>query len=81
MNIKIFPKYPRYSNILADFLNKHGFNLGPLKREGFFISTLNVGYGRIDTLEALIRLRDEPKSATAFEFYFEEYIEPPQAEA
>lgn len=78
MNIKVFPRYPSHSKNLADFLSKHGFNLGPLTREGFFISTLNTGFGRIDTLEALTRLKDEPKLDVGFEFYFEEYIEPPE---
>lgn len=81
MNIKVFPRYPSHAKDLSEFLSKHGFNLGPFTREGFFISTLNVGYGRIDTLEAMTKLRDAPKIDSCFEFFFEEYIEPPQAEA
>lgn len=72
MNVRIFPSSPSTYKLLADFLMKHGFNLGPLTREGFFVTTIGTNYGAIDTLAALKKLAEAPKVNICYEFYFHE---------
>lgn len=72
MNVKIFPVDPKNAPALADFLGQHGFNVGPLTKENFFVTTLQLrASGQINTLESLVRLCDEPKVDSAVAFSFE----------
>lgn len=72
MNVRIYPRSPSTYKLLADFLIKHGFNLGPLTKEGFFVSALNSNYGAIDTLTALTKLAAVEKVDLCYEFSFEQ---------
>ena len=71
ITVRIYPL--RSAETVAIFLGKHGFNLSPLMKEGFFQCSLNEpGKGAIDTLEALQKIANCPKVDTSFEFRLEE---------
>lgn len=70
MIVKITPA--RNPAILADFLRKHGFNVGALKSRHFEVM-LNHSPGAIDTRPYLDRLAAEPKVSADFDFTVEDY--------
>lgn len=70
MNVRIFPH--KSPSTIAEFLSKHGFNVGPLTKEGFFVVALTDQRGAIDTLQDLARIQAEPKFEPKYDFHFEE---------
>lgn len=68
-SIRIYPLHD--PDTVADFLSRHGFNLGPLTNEGFFVSTLHEVPGAIDTMSYLKRLESTAKVDPRFEFRIE----------
>lgn len=70
-SIRVYPLHDPAT--ISDFLSKHGFNLGPLTREGFFVTSLHEeGRGSIDTRSDLERIQAEPKISPLFEFRLED---------
>lgn len=58
-------------SVLADFLRKHGFNVGELKNGAFECLLSEEGKGNIDTRFYLARLADAAKIHVDYEFTVE----------